>query len=155
MQSRAFAALQNLLSVLPRDTLHNQGGVAAVWRRVIELVASGGVAVCDDVTGLLVVLARAMEDEELQVSALQLRVCCVLCWFVMCAVLVCLDCCLFDLAYWAFVVTFLSFSLSLIHSEVHYTYDLSCTIRMYMYVHVKASLNFLYNRVIMYASMPF
>ena len=88
VQSRAFAALQNLLSVLPRDTLHNQGGVAAVWRRVIELVASGGVAVCDDVTGLLVVLARAMEDEELQVSALQLHVCCVG-----------LSCCLFVLLF--------------------------------------------------------
>ena len=38
----------------------------AMWQRVIELVGSGGVAVCDDVTGLLVVLARAMEDVEVQ-----------------------------------------------------------------------------------------
>lgn len=40
----------------------------AMWQRVVELVMSGGVAMCEDVAGLLVVLTRLMTDEELQVS---------------------------------------------------------------------------------------
>lgn len=65
MQARGFAALQN---ILPCNTLCDQGDTVAMWQQVVELVVSGGVAMCDDVTGLLVVLARLMTDEQLQVS---------------------------------------------------------------------------------------
>lgn len=68
MQTRGFAALQNILTILPSNTPCDHGDRVAMWQRVIELVMSGGVAMCEDVTGLLVVLARLMTDEELQVS---------------------------------------------------------------------------------------
>jgi hypothetical protein len=67
IQSRGFAALGNLLSALPRGALGDlEGGVLAVWQRVVELVVSGGVALSDDVTSLLVVLTKVMQNEEIQ-----------------------------------------------------------------------------------------
>ena len=69
IQSRGFAALGNLLSALPRGALGDlEGGVLAVWQRVVELVVSGGVALSDDVTSLLVVLTKVMQNEEIQVQ---------------------------------------------------------------------------------------
>ena len=39
-----------------------------MWQHMMELVVSGGVTLCDDVTGLLVVLTKVMNDEEMQVQ---------------------------------------------------------------------------------------
>ena len=38
-----------------------------MWERVKELVVSGGVAMCDDVMGLLAVLSKVMEGKEMKV----------------------------------------------------------------------------------------
>ena len=67
MQTRAMAALQNMLSSLsPSST--SPDSALAMWRRVLEMVGSpGGVATCEEVTGLLVVLVEMMGDKEMQV----------------------------------------------------------------------------------------
>lgn len=57
-----------MLPILPYSTLCN--GRMTMWQQVVELVMSGSVTICDDVTGLLVVLVKSMTDEELQVSLL-------------------------------------------------------------------------------------
>ena len=60
-----------MLSALPRGALGDlEGGVLAMWQQVMELVVSGGVTLSDDVTGLLVVLTKVMNDEEIQVHYL-------------------------------------------------------------------------------------
>ena len=69
MQVRAMAALQNMLTALPhRVTSCNTPRALAMWRGVVEMVATGDVAVCEEAMGLLAVLAGLLSDEERQAS---------------------------------------------------------------------------------------
>jgi hypothetical protein len=65
VQSRAMGALQNLLLALPPRPASALPPLA-MWTGLLGMVGSGGVALADDVTGLLVVLVGRMEEEEMQ-----------------------------------------------------------------------------------------
>jgi hypothetical protein len=72
VQTRGMAALQNMLSALPTPP----DSALAMWRGVLEIVgSSGGVAMCEEVTGLLAVLVEKMGEQNMQcVSVDQLEV---------------------------------------------------------------------------------
>ena len=64
---RGMAALQNMLSALPPSATPPDSTLA-MWRGVLEMVgSSGGVAMCEEVTGLLAVLVEKMGEQNMQV----------------------------------------------------------------------------------------
>ncbi|CAI8010299.1 HEAT repeat-containing protein 3 [Geodia barretti] len=75
VQMRGMAALQNMLSALPPSATPPDSTLA-MWRGVLEMVgSSGGVAMCEEVTGLLAVLVEKMGEQNMQcVSVDQLEV---------------------------------------------------------------------------------
>ena len=66
IKTRAMGALQNMLCGMDIELCGGSETVIAIWQDVMKLVVAGIVTLCDNVTGLLIVLVDMMKHTELE-----------------------------------------------------------------------------------------